>query len=425
MRESTIDRLVGLAFWTLSVLCLLNPNGLVRMWTGEEQAMSDAMLICCLAALLGLVRIGPREALGSPGASILFCLVSYAGIGIVIATLNGADLHQHSEWWYLVRYAKSALVILATAVGGTVLLRRVGAERVMRGLLLVMTASCTLILASPWLANVLRFAPRDAEYRFFGSFADPNEAGLLSCFAVVTALAVIGYGRSRVLAPGALMMALAALVGTFSRTALIASPIVVLASLLASRGVPRKRLAASVALVSVIAVGTLVYLGVDRFDDRQISRWASLLALVDQASANDLALAGRATLWSLALEETLEAPLLGNGLGRLHALDGAWYNADGVLLGAHNQYLILAGEAGFLPLALFILFLGVTLQAGFQRKKAAWPLIAVSGWSIVLIVFSMAFHGMLTYRICNFIIGLSCAITATCSRGEGLPPETA
>lgn len=423
VRESTIERLVGLAFWTLSVLCLLNPNGLIRMWTGEERAVSDAILICCLLALAGLMRVGPREALGIPGALILSCLLSYSGIGIVVAIVAGADLQEAQ--WYLVRHVKSALLIFGAAVGGRVLWRRVGGERMMRGLLVVMTASCTLILASPWLLIVLRFPPPDGELRFFGSFADPNEAGLMACFTVVTVLALIESGRSRrsrVFARGALLVAVAALVSTFSRTALVVLPLVLLGSLLASRGAGRRRIARSVVLVTVAVLGVLATVDIDTLDERRVSRWNSLIDVSGSSSVEDLSLGDRTLLWSLALEQTLEAPLVGNGLGRLHALDGAWYNREGVLLGAHNQYLILAGEAGFLPLVPFVLFLVLTLQAGL-RRKASWPLGVASGWAIVLTVFSMTFHGVLTYRICNFIIGLICVATAGRSRDDGPPPE--
>lgn len=421
VRESTIDRLVGPGFWTLSVLCLLNPNGLLRMSTGEERAVSEAMLICCLLALAGLLRVGPREALGTSGALILSCLVSYAGIGIVVSILDDADPRE--AWFYLVRHLKSVLVILAAAVGGRVLWRRDGGERVVLGLLLVMTASCTLILASPWLVNVLSFPPRDGAYRFFGSFADPNEAGLLACLTVVTALTQIGCGRFRVFALGALLVAVAALVGSFSRTALLVLPVVLLGSLLACRGVRRKRVAGGIAILVAVLAGVLGTVDTDTMYEPQLNRWESLLTLTDELSRSDLALAGRLPLWSLAVEQTLDAPLTGNGLGRLHHLDGAWINEDGILMGAHNQYLTLAGEAGFLPLVLFAMYLLVTLKAGFG-KNAIWPLAAASGWAVVLAVFSITFHGVLTYRFCAFIIGLSCAVTASCARDERPGPET-
>ena len=391
------------------------------MSTGEVRTVSEAILICCLLALAGLMLIRPREAFGAPGALILSCLTLYAGIGIVVAILNGTDLEEAQ--WYLVRYVKSVLVIVAAAVSGRVLWRRAGGESVMLGVLLVMTASCALIMASPWLMSILRFPPPDGNYRFFGSFADPNEAGLMACFTVVTALALISSGRSRFFALGALLVAVAAIVGTFSRTALVVLPIVLLSSLLACRGIQRKRVAGAAAIVGVAVAGAVVVTGAEALDERQVSRWRSLYEMTATVSTRDLSLEERTTLWSLALEQTLDAPLLGNGLGRLHALDGAWYDPNGLLMGAHNEYLILAGEAGFLPFVLFALFLVVTLQAGFS-KNASWPLAAVSGWAIVLTAFSMTFHGILTFRMCNFIIGLICAVTASCSRDEGLRPET-
>ena len=425
MKDSGLERLVGLAFWALSVLCLLNLNDFARMWTGVEGAFVAPMLICCLAALAGLMRVGPREALGSPGALVLFCLVSYAGIGTVVSILNAADLQPHTEWWYLVRHVKSVLVVLAAAVGGRVLWRRVGGERVLLGLLVVMMVSCTLMLASPWLYVVFRFPPSEGSYRFFGSFSDPNDAALVACFAIVTALALMGAGRFRVFAYGGLLVALAALVGTFSRTALIVLPVMVLGALSASRGVQRKRLAAGLAIIVVVAACMLANIETDALDERQLSRWESLLGPVGGQSTIDLALLDRPALWSLALEQALESPLWGNGVGRLHHLDGAWYNGEGALLGAHNQYLILAGEAGFLPLLSYSLFLVVMVQAGFRNGRLSWPLGVVGGWAVVLMLFSTAFHGILAQRACNFIIGLSCAAMASCSQDEGPGPESA
>ena len=425
MKYSALERLVGLAFWALGVLCLLNLNDLARMWIGVQGAAVVPMLICCLLALSGLIWIRPREALGIPGALVLLCVVSYACIGTVVAVLSGSDPRPHNEWWYLVRSAKSVLVITAAAVGGGVLLRRIGGDRVLLGLLMIMTASCALILTSPWLAVVFRLPPIDAAFRLFGSFSDPNMAGLLACLAVVAALAVIRSGRFRVFAYGGLLVAAAALVGTFSRTALVVFPVIMFGALLASRGVQLKRMAVGMAVVGLVVAGTLASLDVEAVDERQLTRWESLLGFIDVQGQADLPIGDRSVLWSLALEEALEAPLLGNGLGHAHHLDGAWYNIDGVLLGAHNQYLILAAEAGFLPLLSLCLFFVVAVQAGFRSDSASYLLGAVTGWVLVLGLFSLTFHGILELRACNFIIGVSCAVMASCSRRDGPRPKTA
>ena len=239
----------------------------------------------------------------------------------------------------------------------------------------------------------------------------------------VTALAVMRRGRSQFLAYGALLVAVAALVGTFSRTALVVLPILVLGALLVSRGAQRRRLAGGTVIIGLVLAGMLANLDSDLFEERQLARWNSLAEIVELSTVDDVSLAGRATLWRLALDQALESPLIGNGLGSLHQLEEAWYNDEGILLGAHNQYLILFGEAGFVPLLLFASFLWVTFHAGFRKEKALWALGAVSGWALVLTLFSIAFHGILTQRACNFIMGLSCAVMAGCLGDEGAPTE--
>ena len=424
--DSALERLVGPAFWALSVLCLLNLNDLARMWIGREGAFVAPMLICCLPGLAGLVHVGPRRALGTPGALILFCLVSYAGIGTVVTTLSGDSPQPHTEWWYLVRHAKAALVVIAAAAGGSVLLRRVGAESVLPGLLTVMTASCILVLASPFLLTIFQLPPTSGAYRFFGSFSDPNDAAFVACLAIVTALALIMGDRFRAFAHGALAVAVAALIGTLSRTGLVVVPVVTLGALLAGRGVQRARVARAAGFAALAVAATLVALGPSAFDERRISRLESVVAIFIGPIAGEMQLPDRVVLWNLGLEQALAAPLVGNGLGRLHALDGAWYNEEGVLLGVHNQYLVLVGEAGFVPLLAYCLFLVMMVQAGFRNGRASWPVAAVGGWAVVLIFFSMTFHTTtLALRASNFIIGLSCALMASGPRDEGPRPEGA
>ena len=94
-------------------------------------------------------------------------------------------------------------------------------------------------------------------------------------------------------------------------------------------------------------------------------------------------------------------------------------------MGVHNQYLILLGEAGVLPTLLFVAFLVAGLRAGARANGAHWTLAAVSGWAVVVAVFSISFHTVLTQRACNFILGLSCAAMASCPREGVSEPEAA
>ena len=418
LTDSRLDRLVSVAFWTLGVLCLLNLNGLLFLWLGVERAFSALMLLCCLVLVAGLLRIRPREALGVPGMLILSCIVSYLGIGVVVAIANGAELRTQMTL-YLTLYLNSLLVTFAAAIGGRLVWRRVGDAGVLTGVLIILSASCLLILASPWLLEVFRNPPADGSYRYFGSFANPNGAALVASLAVVTALALLARGRRTLIMYGALLVATAATVGTLSRTALVLLPVLGLTAILVTRSAARRRVVVGIAIVFLAAAGLQAGLDPNTLDERQVARLDSMRQLRNLSTIEDLPLAGRTTLWRLAWDEAQESPFAGTGLGRLHALENAWLNQDGKLMGAHNQYLILLGEAGIVPLLLFVSFLAVALHAGFRRRRAFWALGAVSGWALTLTLFSMTVHGVLTHRAVNFIVGLSCAAMASSLREHG------
>ncbi len=416
------DRVIALTFWAVSVICLVDLNDLLRMWVGVERAFSVPLLACCLVLLTGLLRMRFMDAVGWPGVLILACLLSYSGLGMLVSLASATEFESDAAG-YLVRHLSSVVLILATAAGARRVLHAAGEESLLRGLMLVATGSCLLMIASPRLVDLFVDPPEDGTYRYFGAFSDPNMAAMVACFGVVSALAFLRAGRQRVLAHGAALVSGTALAGTFSRTALVVLACLLAGAVVASRGVQRRRLAGGLAVLAVVGALGVRTLDLSALEARQLQRWESLLEIVELSSVDDVSLAGRMTLWRLALEETLEAPLLGNGLGRLHHLDGAWYNDDGVLMGAHNQYLVLAGEAGFVPLTLFVLYLALTLTVDSRSKGSVAILGAVSGWALVVVLFSVAFHGVLLQKACSFVIGVSCAAVAR-GPGRGTSPRT-
>ena len=422
-----LERTIAVAFAAASAMALLNLNGMARMWIGAERVFSVPLLICCLVMLAGLARVPLMSALNGVGVLILSVLVSYCGIGIVVSIVTASGLRSDADW-HLARHLNSIVLILATAVGARVLWRRIGGERVLLLVLGVLSVCCALVVASPWLADVYRYPPPEAAYRYFGPFGDPNEAGVAGCLTVALAFSFLAANRFRVFALGALILAVWAVVGTSSRTALIVLAGLVAWNLLARPGSERKRVAT--ALLLLLLVGGLTAatlstgggLGDRLLADQQQVRLNPLVELVESGSIDDAALGGRMTLWRLALAEALSAPLFGHGLGTLHRLEGAWYNHEGVLQGAHNEYLMLWGEAGFLPFLLFILFLGAMLRVGVGIRNedgSAALLRTVSGWGVVLALYSVAHHGVLTQRACGFIVGLGCAAAGSLARGAG------
>ena len=305
--HSVADRLVEWAFWTLGALCLLNLNGLVRMWIGVERAFSPAILICCVVALSGLARIRPREALGGPGLLILGALASYAGIGFMVSLTNGAAAHPDALG-FLRQHLNSLLVILAAAVGGRVLWRRFGSERVLWGTAVLLTGSCTVILASPLFVDMLQRPPPDAALRYFGSFPDPNEAGMVAALAVSAALALLRREHSRLFAYAALLVALAALVATFSRTALFSLAGIVVFTWWHARGPERKRIVIGTTVILAVAIGLLSPGAQTMLDERRAERLNSVTEILAAPVVGDLDMEDRSVLWRMGLEEAMGSP---------------------------------------------------------------------------------------------------------------------
>ena len=419
MQEQGLDRLVVWAFWTLCVLCLLGLNEVAFMWLGIERAFSPVMLVCCLVMLLGLLRVRFRDALGTMGVLLMAALASYVAIGTLVALAGGTDWRTDALW-YLQRYMSSILLILAVAVGGRIVMERTGGERTLLVILGVLTGSCALMLASPWLLLVFPNAPPDGQFRYFGPFLSPNEAGFAACIAIVLAFSCLRAGRFKLLAYGSLFVAVSALVGTFSRTALVTLPVVAVGGILVSRGAERWRFLTGMAVISLVGARTLADVNTGNLLEPQVARLGSLLRIVESLSVDDVTLAGRLTLWQLGTELALASPLYGYGLGRFHALEEAWYNNDGHLLGVHNQYLTLWGEAGVVPLLLYVLFLVGMLRLGLRRGTDIALVSAAAGWTMVIVLNGMSSHTMLLSRASNFVLGLSCAAAAfAASRREG------
>ena len=131
---------------------------------------------------------------------------------------------------------------------------------------------------------------------------------------------------------------------------------------------------------------------------------------------------GLAIRWGLAkggLDLFLESPFIGNGIYRLHYLSADTINYLGEMEGVHNVYLMLAGEAGLVPLLLYLLFLCSLARLLWVAPKSPARDVIVF-WVAVIACFSMVFQHLLTLGANMFLIGLCCALEPA-GRGMRLP----
>ena len=226
--------LIAVAFWTLAVVVLINLRSL-HLWgmPQVDTVFARVAMVCCvlLLVLVGAWRViawrksgslAPvRRALGgTPGMLLFAAVASYLAIGTAVLGLEAISQPEMAgRLKYLILQFG---VLVAAAIGGCAVLERIGAERLLRGVLVVLICGCAIILASPVLRDFDILPPYRIPFRLTGAFGDPNDASFTACMTVVLAAAFLTNGGPRVLGWLGLAAGVAASLGTASRTAFIA-----------------------------------------------------------------------------------------------------------------------------------------------------------------------------------------------------------
>ena len=227
------DVLVVVAFWALAAVAFINPRHL-HLWgiPGVPRLGAWLTITCCLVVVsLVIIRYqgarrrpaGPvsfwRRSVGTPGMFLFAAVASYLGLGAIMLIVEGhwqpdsaADLK-----YRLVYFG----VLVAAALGGRAALERAGAERLLRGLLIILVASCAVILASPVLRELGILSDYRVSFRLTGTSTNPNDAGLVTCMTVALAVASLTNGGTRKLGYLGLALGSAATLATASRTAFL------------------------------------------------------------------------------------------------------------------------------------------------------------------------------------------------------------
>ena len=283
--------LIAVAFWALAALALLNLRELhLRGMPGVQFMGAWATMLCCLivVSLVGLRYAGSRrepvwsaslwrQSIGTPGLLLFAAVASYLAIGATVLVVEGSwQPDTAGDLKYRVLHFG---VLVAAALGGRAVLERTGADRLLGGVLVILIASCAVILASPVLRELGILPLYRVPFRLTGAFTNPNDASLVACMTVALALAFLTNGGPRRLGHAGLAMGTAANLATASRTGfLVLVAILVLFALLNLRD-KRK----TVLLLSWI--GGLIGLAVVA---TQFTPWASLRVIEDRHRAGAL-----------------------------------------------------------------------------------------------------------------------------------------
>ena len=128
----------------------------------------------------------------------------------------------------------------------------------------------------------------------------------------------------------------------------------------------------------------------------------------------------RVLLWEIGFNKALESPIVGNGLYQLHNMDGAPIGNQGTPTGVHNVYLMLFGEAGIVPLTLYLLSLLFLMRLLWIVPKSLGRDVVV-GWTTVMALYGLSYHHLLTMGAYNFVMAMACATAAFLVQQQGEP----
>ncbi len=130
----------------------------------------------------------------------------------------------------------------------------------------------------------------------------------------------------------------------------------------------------------------------------------------------------RPLLWRLGFEKAMEAPVFGHGLRALKYLKGAPVTWSGALPDPHNLFIMLLGEAGIVPLLLFLSAIVLLLRTQWVAPKSL-ARDATVAWVIVIVLYCMTFAHLLGEEAFMFLAGLSVAIGAVRGAGARRPAK--
>jgi O-antigen ligase len=237
------------------------------------------------------------------------------------------------------------------------------------------------------------FVPLGLEYsnpgRGAGLFINANLAGTAVIAMVIAALPFLDR-RTRGIA---LSIMLFGIYPTFSRSALLCGPLViVLAAILGLLG--RKQLIWMAVLIAVLAaVGMNLHeFGTNSSEINLDNIEGRLDFFMYEGEALDVSTDERRYVLSEAWRMFAESPILGNGIGSTLV---AGYGR-----GTHNMYLMLAAEQGILGVLLYPMFVLLTLIRGWRLfKRGATQQDRDVGGALICLAAFFAFNGLFSHNL--------------------------
>lgn len=387
--------LTFVSFWVVAVATLVE----IVSFYYEQSGGTGSTRVIALAVLVLVVtaRTSPVRAVGTHGILMLLAVILYMVIGTTVAMYH--DPQFLFDWGFQYELL-GLLMVTAAATGVHDIASRIGTKRMLAGILAILTVSCLGVMMLSIVMQLLRWYALTLydPVRSSGGHQEPNQAAFVATLGFATACAMAIWQKRQGWATAAMIISTVTIVLTMSRTGLVIWTVLVVASNVYAYRIRGSILAVPAGLS--VAAG-LVLVGWYLVSPDAVT----FRRLVEFDSA-------RLLMWAHGVSVILESPLVGHGIRSfLYLRDYTTTSCAGAggTCGVHNQYLLLIGEAGILPLLLWVLFIAVAF------KKCSWPpdslhKAVAGGWMICLVLYSMTIHTLFPIPANFFIIGVACGL---------------
>jgi O-antigen ligase len=243
--------------------------------------------------------------------------------------------------------------------------------------------------------------------RATGTFGNPNEAGVAACMVAAAFYSFMIIERSKIMSIAGLALCAFAVLLTASRAAFMIFAFLTIAQIVISPGF-KKVILSLVGGAAIAGILFAVYNVATSHDgtDAGFARRMDALLRVARGEITDETTGGRFELAKNGIREWSNSILLGNGLGTQSRVGAA-------NIGPHNTYIRIGGEAGVIPLAVFLALVASLFWQGWNCHVPAVRTL-VMGYAIVFAVTCLASHGVLTSREQNVVLGTCFGLLAAC-----------
>ena len=267
----------------------------------------------------------------------------------------------------------------------------------------VLLFACSFVPFSPYLSTYLDFD--SPEGRSTGLFGNPNETGVAALYCLV----LVAYypEKSRLITAIQALIGLTALALTFSKAGILCLGALTILVLIERRSLQLFVAAVVVFVIGGIFLQFLFDNDLFNLNREQRGRIADVLALAG-GEVTTRATTGRTILWETGLWRIEDQLPWASGLGSFHSLEGGSRGSVDKWLGVHNTFLMVLGEAGLLPFAVFVAFLARIFIAGALARER---LVAL-GFFVVLLVDMGSSHSSFGFRLSNVAVAVMMAVGA-------------